>query len=72
MSTPDMEFVDSSNLEAIGYSDDDQTLWVQFKGGRTYIYDEVPRYVFEDLQAAPSKGSFLNREVKSNYHFRDA
>lgn len=66
---PEMIYVDSSNIEAIGYDDDAQELHVQFLGGRYYIYHDVPRNIFDELMNASSKGSFLNREVKSAYRF---
>ena len=66
---PEMIYVDSSNIEAIGYDDDAQELHVQFLGGGNYIYHDVPRSLFEELMNASSKGSFLNREVKSVYRF---
>lgn len=66
---PEMTFVDSSNIEAIGYDDDTQGLHVRFLSGGYYIYSDVPREIFDDLMNAPSKGSFLNREVKNIYQF---
>lgn len=65
----EMIYVDSSNIEAVGYDDDTQELHVQFLLSGCYIYSDVPREVFDDLINAPSKGSFLNREVKSIYQF---
>jgi hypothetical protein len=61
---PEKIFVDSSNIEGIGYDDDRQELHVWFLSGSYYIYSEVPRQIFDDFTNAPSKGSFLNREVK--------
>lgn len=66
---PEMIFVDSSNIEAIGYDDDAQELHVRFLPSGYYIYSDVPREIFDDLMNAPSKGSFLNREVKGIYQF---
>ena len=66
---PEMVFVDSSNIESIGYDDDTHELHVQFLSGGYYIYSDVPIEIFDDLMSAPSKGSFLNREVKSIYQF---
>ena len=66
---PEMTYVDSSNIEAIGYDDETQELHVQFLSGGLYIYHNVPRHVFDALMNAPSKGSFLNREVKGVYQF---
>lgn len=66
---PEMTYVDSSNIEAIGYDDATQELHVRFLSGATYIYKGVPRQIFDDLMQAPSKGSFLNREVKGVYQY---
>ena len=66
---PEMIYVDSSNIEAVGYEDDTQELHVQFLSSGYYIYNDVPRQIFDDLINAPSKGSFLNREVKGIYQF---
>ena len=66
---PEMIYVDSSNVEAIGYDGDAQELHVQFVSGGSYIYYEVPRDVFYAFMSAASKGSFLNREIKSVYRF---
>lgn len=66
---PEMTYVDSSNIEAIGYDDDAQELHVRFLSGASYIYHDVPRQIFDDLMHAASKGSFLNREVKGVYRY---
>ena len=66
---PDMTYVDSSNIEAIGYDEDSEELYVQFLSGGCYIYHKVPSYVFGEMMNAPSKGSFLNREIKGIYSY---
>jgi hypothetical protein len=66
---PEMIYVDSSNVEAIGYDDNLQELHVQFVSGGNYIYHDVPRQIFDELMNAPSKGSFLNRQIKNVYQF---
>lgn len=66
---PEMIFVDSSNIEAIGYDEDNQELHVRFLSGACYIYNGVPRQIFDDLMEAPSKGSFLNRQIKVVYQY---
>lgn len=65
----EMNYVDSSNIEAIGYDNDAQELHVRFLSGTTYVYHGVPIEVYENLMSAPSKGSFLNREIKKVYEF---
>ena len=66
---PDMKYVDSSNVEAIGYDEATQELHIQFVGGAYYVYYGVPPEIYEDLMAAASKGSYLNRCVKGVYQF---
>ncbi len=72
MSAPEMIFVDSSNIEAIGYDSDQRDLYVQFHGGRIYVYADVPEQIYQELLQADSKGSYLNRELKPNYSYREA
>ncbi len=67
---PEMIYVDSSNVEAIGYDADAQELHVQFISGGTYVYFGVPSAIFDAFMLAPSKGSFLNREIKNAFPFR--
>ena len=68
----DMQWVDSSNLEQVGYDEDKMELHVGFKNGSSYVYTGVPPEIFDQLLGAPSKGSFLNREIKDVYTFHKA
>jgi hypothetical protein len=72
MAEPEMEYVDSSNIEAIGYDEDARELWIRFLEGRMYVYSDVPPATYDDIMRADSKGSYLNREVKPNYSYRPA
>ena len=65
---PEMQYVDSSNIEAIGYDSSTQELHVRFlKSGLTYVYYGVEDWVFQEFLAADSKGIFLNERVKPTY-----
>lgn len=66
---PDMTYVDSSNLEQIGYDSDIMELHVKFKDGSLYVYTDVPVQIYEGLLGAASKGSYLNREIKGVYNY---
>ena len=67
---PEMQFVVSSNIEAIGYDPQTRELHVRFlKSGATYVYYEVDAWVFEELMRADSKGSYLNRMIKRKYQY---
>jgi hypothetical protein len=71
MTPPDMEYVDSSNVEAIGFDEDANEIHVQFHGGRTYVYAETDLATYEDLRDADSIGSYLNRVLKPNFPCRE-
>jgi hypothetical protein len=71
MTEPDMQWVDSTSVEEIGYDSDAEELFIRFVDGLSvYVYTDVPLSTFEELMRAPSKGSYLNREIKPNYQFR--
>lgn len=61
----DMIYVDSSNVDQIGFDADAGEAHVMFKGGRHYIYSEVSLEVWEQFRDSPSKGIFVNQEFKA-------
>lgn len=61
--------VDSSNIAAIGYSPLQRVLQVHFLNGFRYRYLDVPHWVFEEFQDAPSKGRYLNNEIKGKFDY---
>jgi len=69
MPTPEMHPVSSSNIEAIGYDAENETVYVRFLNGSTYAYKGVPEHEFENLRTAPSVGSYLNRNYKNVYPY---
>jgi len=60
--------VKSSVLTRIAYEHADNTLTVEFKGGRQYAYYDVPRRVWDAFRKAPSVGVFYNDEIKGQYN----
>lgn len=62
--------VTSSNIEAIGYDEETQTLRVWFKNGGAYDYDKVPKEEFEALQNASSVGSYFASNIKGKYAYK--
>lgn len=72
MPMPDMQPVSSSNIAAVGYDAENQTVYVQFLNGSTYAYKGVPENEFENLRTAPSVGSYLNRNFKNVYPYERA
>ncbi len=65
----EMQFVESSNIEQVGYDADSMELHIQFKNSGLYVYLEVPLAIYESLMNADSKGSFFNREIKKVFRF---
>lgn len=65
----EMHNVDSSNVAAVGYEEDSQTLQVEFNNGGTYQYFDVPQAIFEGLLGASSVGQYLNQNVKGSYRY---
>lgn len=64
-----MDNVDSSNIAAIGYDEDSQTLQVEFKNGTLYQYFDVPEMIYEGMAQSPSVGQYLNQQVKGIYRY---
>jgi hypothetical protein len=69
MPKPDMHSVSSSNVAAVGYDADNQTVYVQFLDGSLCAYKGVLEHEFENLRTAPSVGSYLNRNYKNVYPY---
>ena len=69
MSTPEMHSVSSSNVSAVGYDQDSQTVYVRFLDGSLYAYKGVTEQEFENLRTASSVGSYLNRNYKNIYPY---
>lgn len=67
---PEMVYVDSVSITAVGHDSDSLELHVQFVSGEVYVYENVPSNIFEEFVNAPSKGSYFNREVRPAYSWR--
>ena len=69
MSVPEMIPVSSSNIESIGYDEQNGLVYVRFLNGSLYVYKGVPLHEFENLRDAPSLGSYLHRNYKNVYPY---
>jgi len=63
------QYVVSSMIEAIWYSEDAERLSVRFKSGKEYDYLDVPVELYQEFLSAPSKGKFFNKHVKGQYAY---
>jgi hypothetical protein len=66
---PEMQFVTSSNIEAVGYDASSQELHVRFLDGSTYVYYDVEDYKFTEMLSGGSVGVYLNQNIKPNHRF---
>lgn len=61
---PELHHVESSAIEMVGYEPTEMALIVVFKGGAIYRYSGVPERLYDQLMAAESKGTFVNKLIK--------
>jgi hypothetical protein len=61
--------VESSNIAAIGFRAG--VCQVDFCNGRQYHYFDVPERVYLNFLDAPSKGRFLNQEIKGEFEYEE-
>ncbi len=58
----------SSLIKEYGYNEAEWVLAITFKtNGKTYHYQQVPPDVYSAFCAAPSQGSFYNKEIKGQF-----
>jgi hypothetical protein len=63
--------VESTSIELVGYDGDARELYVQFHlRARTYVYFDVAPEAYAALLEAPSKGRYLNFEIKPYHRYR--
>ena len=60
--------VESSNILSVGYDETTSSLYVNYPSG-TYKYDNVDKSVYESLLTSPSKGRFMNENIKGQYNY---
>ena len=60
----DMQPVESSNVAAVGYDPDTQTLHVEYRNGGRYEYAGVPPDSHAELMASDSIGRHLHTRIK--------
>jgi hypothetical protein len=62
--------VSSSNIESVGYDENEGVIKIRFLNGTEYIYSNVSNsVVFEELVSASSVGAYFNRNIKNVYPY---
>lgn len=64
-----IDTTESSNIARIVYKSDKKTLYITFKRGGTYRYDNVPANIALDLKNAESVGKFFQDNIKNKFNF---
>jgi hypothetical protein len=63
----DREYVSSSNIRSIGYDATSKTLEIEFNSVGIYQYFGVPKYIYDELMAASSHGTYFHQNIKDCY-----
>ena len=59
--------VNSSMIYAIGYDPGSKTLEVVFRSGKAWVYEEVPKKVYQELLQSKSIGSYMRENIVDCY-----
>jgi len=59
--------VNSSMVHAIGYDPKSKTLEVAFRSGKVWVYEEVPKKVYQELLKSESIGSYMRENIVDCY-----
>lgn len=59
--------VESTTLATVAYDAPRQLLWLEFRSHARYCYFGVPAAVHQGLLAAPSKGTYFNRNIRGRF-----
>lgn len=53
----------------IGYNPKSKTLEVVFRSGKVWVYEEVPKKVYQELLKSESIGSYMRENIIDCYAF---
>jgi hypothetical protein len=59
--------VNSSTITRVGYDENAQELYVEFKNGGLYLYQNVGSVEYDSFIHAPSLGQYLHYNIKPVY-----
>jgi len=61
--------VESSNINKVSFDLKTQELLINFKPDNTYVYKNVPYYIWEGLVGNESKGKFFHSFIKGKFDY---
>jgi lysyl-tRNA synthetase class 2 len=56
-------------IKGFDYDEAKEILRVEFTNGSVYLYHDVPKAVYKELESAPSKGQFFNAQIRDHFGF---
>lgn len=59
----------STVIRSFSYDDTTRQLRIVFQSGRPYVYEGVPKTIYESMQQAFSKGEFFNAHIRDHFSF---
>jgi len=59
----------STVIRSYRYDAETTELVINFQGGRSYTYQDVPRGIAAALGSAPAKGIYFNRHIRGKFAF---
>ena len=62
-------YLTSSNIDAVGYLSEAQRLYIRFKSGCSYSYEDVPHTFFSALQKVESAGAYFARQIRGKFRY---
>lgn len=65
------QYVNSSMISYIEYDEEDFTLFVEFKSGVEFKYENVSKETYNDLICASSVGRYFAKNIKDNYEYEE-
>ena len=65
-----MQPVASTMLSAVGYDAGDSKLYVEFKNGDVWEYDDVPEDMFDALTGGGSAGAYFRNHIRNEFNSR--
>lgn len=57
----------STSISKCTYDDATKEMHITFASGGTHCFKDIPKKEYDDLNAAPSKGSHFHQRIRRNY-----
>lgn len=64
---PDLKEVKSSNITHVGYDGPEKRLFVRFKSGGLYQYDDFAQHRYDDFMGSDSLGKHFHQNILGKF-----